>query len=673
MATGLLGALPTLLLRIVDLFILSLVSLSAAGVGARVLRLVGIRVEDPWAHTAFALGVGFVWVYSAITVLALMQILSPTSAGLVVLVPLLLLLRDHTDLVRALWAAPLRFPANASGRFAIAFLLLYGLLALTPPMYIDPLSYHLALPKQYIAAGGFARDFSNHFHSFPPAMSMQYTLLMLLGSDWLPKLLHAFYFGMMLVVFRWFLARHASTWVGRTAMLLFIIQWSVLHAVQRANVEFYWGFFGLAAVVIWVDAMLREDSPFRDRWMVLSGLFLGAAVAGKLQALNVVVGLIALAAYALAVKAVRFRVIVPFAVFAALAYLPIALRNGFYGTEPIFLFAPGLAPGWLTPDPSEVARFAAMAEWKDLFMTRPGPVTAVLLPVFAFINGAYPTTTFDGFLDPFYVPALLMVPFLLRDRPALRAVAVYGIGFYIAWLFTAPLTRYLFPALPLLAFVTATALEAVVEWANAAGRQFLGSVVKALVFTFATFCLASILMDHRAVVGHSLPGFLGYETREYFERESGAHAHREVTEAILSLEAEDTMALAPADAGVFYIFESRAYFLDRPYYSDPFYVNLVLLRDGAARGESPVTYLRDRHFRYVVTDLGRLPWLRNEWNWNPWLNPYPEARERLDELMTFWESEVEPLLIHRRQFGRIDLFEVPEAEASFGSPTPGVE
>jgi hypothetical protein len=354
---------------------------------------------------------------------------------------------------------------------------------------------------------------------------------------------------------------------------------------------------------------------------------------------------------------------VPLVVFGALAYLPVALRNGFFGVEPLFLFAPGLAPSWLAPDAAEVARFAAMAEWKDLFMTRPGPVTALFLPIFAFINGAYPTTNFDGFLDPFFVPALLVVPFLIRGRPVLRALVVYGVGFYVAWFFTAPLTRYLFPALPLLAYVTATALRAVIDWAKAAGRGFLGSTIKGLIFAFATVCLASIVLDHGALLGHAVPGFLGFETREYFERLSGAHAHRDVAEAIDALEAQSHVSVPPEDARVFYIFESRVYFLDRPYYNDPFYVNLVLLRDRAASGESPVEYLRDGHFRYVVTDFGRVPWLRNERNWNRWLNPYPEARRRLDTLLEFWNAEVEPLLIHRGRFGRIDLFEVPDRDA----------
>jgi hypothetical protein len=621
-----------------------------------------VRIEDPWAHSAFALGVGFIWIYSATTVIALFQLLSPLTGALVVLFPLLFFMRDHFEILLALRGARLRIPPDPSGRLVVAFLVAYGLMALTPPMWIDPLSYHLALPKQYIAAGGFARDYSNLFHSFPSAMSMQYTLLMLLGSDWLPKLLHAVYLGMMLVVFRWFLAQHASDWVARNAMLLFIAQWSVLHAILRANVEFYWGFFGLGSIVVLVDAILREDSPFRQRWMVLSGLFLGAAVAGKLQAVNAVSGTALLLSWALATRAIRLRTAVAFAASAAIAYLPIALRNVMFGTEPFFLFFPSLAPGWLAPDSMEAARFAAVAQWRDLFLTRPGAATAVLLPVFTFVNGAFPTTNFDAFLDPFYIPALLILPFILRGRPALRYVTIYGIGFYVSWFLTAPLTRYLFPALPLLAFVTATALGSVLHWAKAAQRERLKIVVQSIVPAFAIICLASVLIDQRALVGHALPGFLGLEPREYFERISGAYAHRQVTEEIRRLEVGDNM-VDPEEARVFYIFESRVYFLDRPYYSDPFYVNLVLLRDGVAGGEPPLDYLRQRHFRYVVTDFGRLPWLRNERNWNPWLNPYPEGLNRLEALVGFWRSDVQPQLIHRGTYGTIDLYEVPPVQA----------
>jgi hypothetical protein len=109
----------------------------------------------------------------------------------------------------------------------------------------------------------------------------------------------------------------------------------------------------------------------------------------------------------------------------------------------------------------------------------------------------------------------------------------------------------------------------------------------------------------------------------------------------------------------FMVFDSQGYYLNRRYYNDPFYVNLLLLERAEREGVDAMTWLRQRHYRYVLMDQWRVPWLRNARRASPLLNPYPDAMQRLEAMFRYWKQRIEPQLTPLKQLSRLRVYEVP--------------
>jgi hypothetical protein len=118
-------------------------------------------------------------------------------------------------------------------------------------------------------------------------------------------------------------------------------------------------------------------------------------------------------------------------------------------------------------------------------------------------------------------------------------------------------------------------------------------------------------------------------------------------------------AIGPSANRAFMVFDSQGYYLNRRYYNDPWYVNLLLLEHAERHGEDAMAWLRTHRYRYVLLDNWRVPWLRNAQRTNPLLNPYPDALRRLEAMLRYWSQRIEPRLTQRKQLSRLRVYEVP--------------
>jgi hypothetical protein len=97
------------------------------------------------------------------------------------------------------WGAAPRGAASGSGTFALAAALVslpLFLLALSPHAPWDAAAYHLALPKHFIAAGGFRPVPMNVYSNWPLGTELLFAVAMLVQDHVLAKLLH-FGFGLL--------------------------------------------------------------------------------------------------------------------------------------------------------------------------------------------------------------------------------------------------------------------------------------------------------------------------------------------------------------------------------------------------------------------------------------------------------------------------------------------
>ena len=656
----LLGGNPLgVLRRLRDLAVLSCFLTSAWVVGERGLDWLDARIEQGPYRAALAIGVGLVPAYAVAMLLAVCQLVRPWTLGAAVILPFLVWpgrLKRLPDTLRTLrpeFSAPL--PVIGLG---VALVTLYGLVALLPPCWDDPLTYHLTIPKEYLIHGGVPSDHGNFYPRFPdghvdalpvshgprigPAAQAPQRRLPHLDRRDHPKAFQGPGRG------------RVAAW----SILFFLGQWTVQHGVQRANVDFHFAFYGLAAFLL--VTQLWAPSPelgVVGRWPVLLGLFLGAAVSGKIDALACVAATLPLLGVLLARRLANGRQLAVVAGVAVLVYVPTLVRNLVYSTDPV-LFMAADRIGLSLPAPPEVAaRLRALPEIKPLFMTRPDPLNFLLVPYFVYRYGAFPTTTFDAAIDPLYLLGVPLAWLLLRRQPFTWAVLLYLGGFYVAWMLTTPLTRYAMPALPLLAFLTVASLDAVAS--NLAGwaARVVRSGVFACVGAIVAGNLIHLTLSTGQLIAPGMTAFFELGDRLKFLHLTGAGSMVDVSRYLDSVEREKGLP----HLGVYMVFASQAYYLDHPYVNDPFYVNLAVLRQGATEGKAPLDELRKRGFGWILIDVGRLPWLFGGRHGNPRLNPYPEGIRALKGYLQFWNTALEPHLEAVGRFGTYELYRIPPA------------
>ena len=649
------------LLRARDLLVFALFVASAWVAGERGLARLGATIPESPHRAALAVGLGFVPFSAVATLLTVAGMLRPWVLGVVIALPLLLW-RDEARRLAARCRALLGADCRPSAPLIVGAALagFYALVAVAPPTDVDSLTYHLTLPRDYLAHGGLPHSTGNFFHNFPNGSAFLYVYLIGLGSDLLPKLLNGLFLALLAVLVHGHLAARAGRWVAGWSTLLFAGQWSVHHGIQRANVDFHFAFYGLAAFL--VLAQVRDPVPGLGRvarWPPLVGLLLGAALAGKVHAVPCVVAAFVLLLVLRWERLAAWGQIAAVAGAIAVVYAPILLRNLAVSTDPLlFLAADRL--GLALPAPPEVAdRLRALGEVKDLFMTRPGLVNLLLVPVFLYRDGDFPTTTFDAKIDPLYLLGLPLAAWALRGRFA-ATVWIYLGAFYLAWMATTPLTRYAMPVLPLVAYLTVAgvgaAAERVAPRAGVALRRTLGACIVAVTVANAVGSAAVLRLSE------GLAATVGLVERERFleRREGGPDAA-----VARFLDAEERRLGLPR-GGLYMVLGSQVYFLgDRPYVNDPFYVNLGLLERVAADGRDPLAELRRQGFRWVLFEESRIPWLLGGRHGNPRLNPYPEGRARLRRSLRFWKGALEPRLEPVARFPGRFLFRIPEP------PPPG--
>lgn len=650
--------------RLKDLVVLFLFILSAGVLGKNSLRLFKLDPQSLLYTNLLSYALGFIWFYIAGLLLAIFQIVFTWLLWIIVVLPILSFWRDALHQIKDLWSLQNRqIRAGIFSITAVSISVLYLIMTLSPPTWIDPLTYHLVIPAEYLAHGGVPNDNGNIFSVFPPAMSILYMFLMGMGSDMLPKLLHAFFLALIILVCYDRMRRWTSSGIARYAVLFFAAQWSVQHAVQRANVDFHFAFYGLLSFMILVDAVEKiKHRPTLSRWLIISGAFLGAAVSSKVHSISCLGATELLFIFLLFTRRIYFKGIVLFHISALLVYFPTLLRNLLCTGDPIALTFPGFVQYVFRMDPIEIVRFQAMAELKGLFMTDLTWITFILTPLFAYLDGWYPSTNFDAFIDPFYLISLILGLLFIKRNRLFQSLYVYLFGFYIVWLTSAGLARYALPILPLLCFLTVNVFFTLTEGCSVRIKLNLQKGFKVLIICFVSVSALNMAIQKGPFLKNNLTGFFELVSREMFYADTRPGTLNTLYMGRFLDDLEDSRSEKPAPdaAKVFMVFASQSYYLNRPYYNDPFYVNLILLRDIEEGGQDPLDWLKKRGYRYVLTDFARVPWLKNPAKKNPHLNPYPDALKKLDAILDYWEKKIKPGLKYHTRIGRLELYEIPQ-------------
>lgn len=538
--------------------------------------------------------------------------------------------------------------------------------ALAPPTAKDALQYHLALPKAFLAAGGLVDVPDNIANYFALGAEMHGVWAMLLGRIVSARageaafgaVMYAFFPLLLAAVFGW--ARERA--LGRG--------WAWLAAAMVAGVPTIAEVAGSGyvdlALALYVTLTIRAGV----RWwqtqdpadLLESALALGCALSVKVTAAFVVfvlalIVLVRMRTAAPGEAPAHGRPLTGLATLAAAIALaaPWYLRTWVRTGSPVFPFFasfwPGQAPGWDLERSAMLVGFNALYGGADK-----GVLDYLLTPVRLSLAGQREVAAaYEGVLGvSFLVGAVLVVWAWARGilDVEFRIAAVSGGAFFVWWLASAQVLRYLFPALPLLAVAGA---------GGAAALMARGAVGPSLRLVLAA-CVAAgeVVMVAWFAADNPLLAATGAEPRAaYLERRLDYYPYYRLINHSLA-----------ADAKVWLVNTRRdTYHLERPYVGDYIFEDYTLRKwiESSPTGRevqrralaAGITHVLIRH-DIILFAVARSPLVDDR-------RPAPERLSGIERLQAFL-SEGTRVLRADRKFALVELTPGPEP---IPPPSPG--
>ena len=635
---------------IADLLVWLLLFVVAAALGSRLTRRIGY--ESLLERLVFSTGLGLCIVSLVTFGLLLVGLAFGWSFWILLIAGVLVLWRELRFLFAALRQIRILRPEGAwptfLSLFVFAILIVTLVMTLLPPTEWDSWVYHLVGPERYLSAHRFTYDFDNHYLFFPSFTEMLFTAAMALKSDVVARLVHYGFLLLTLGAIGAFTTRH---WQRRTGLLAVALFLSIPTAVLIATWSYvdlaltFYSFAALYAILNWLYAPRRSESEPQSNcqeapgWLILAGVFSGAALSIKYTAAVTPLMLGAVLVWSLArgrLSPRRFFLggATVFGV-AILVAVPWYVRNGIVAGNPIYPLVWG------------------GREWNEIdsrwFQVIGQPMTfmeLLIVPWSLTILGTQGTAVFDSTYSPLFlmlVPLLLFVERRARGLGDLLLAVAVGYAFWIVAGAAAYGTfvlrgRQLLPVFASLSLLGAYSLEGLNVWNRpAVSIQRILKVLVALTLVLTLFGQTQL-----AVSMNPLSYMLGHQSRQdYLDQHVSQRFHQVVAYLNQNLTEEDR---------VLFIWELRSYGLHVPHEADTLLDNfsqrlaLYGSPEGVAQG------LREEGFTHLLVNDYVYQWIPSD---------YPITPEEVSAWETFRKRFLsEDTLVHAEE-SFLKLYRLP--------------
>jgi hypothetical protein len=455
--------------------------------------------------------------------------------------------------------------------------------------------HHLAIPKLWLAHGGFYEIPWANFSYFPMNIDLLYLIPLYFKNDIVPKFIHfAFGLGTGLLVYNYIKNRLSKNW-GLLGFLIFFTAPVIIRLSTTAYVDLGMTFFTTASILAFVR---WRDGTYKDtKWLVLSAVCMGLAAGSKYNALIAWLFLNLMMVFYYSrdtekgLPALRYGL--AFFAIALLVVSPWFIKNYIQTGNPIY--------------PLFDQFFRADSGWASNIFHRREIVfgesflETILIPIRIFFQGKDGSAQFfDGALNPILI---IMLPFaflnreLNRDKMFFLLFSVFF--FFAAYFLTVVRIRYILPVIPFLAILSVVGIKNVVNWA---GKKS-GMIRHAGLFGIPAIVIILISFNFLYVKNYfnsiqPVKYILNQETRdEFLTRHVGSYpAVKYINENLLD------------DARIFLMFLGRrGYYLNRPYYHEQSFGMNVISNMVKASGDRQdfQAYLRSLDCTHILmrTDL----------------------------------------------------------------------
>ena len=451
------------------------------------------------------------------------------------------------------------------------FVITEVLLNLTPPISRDALIHHLAIPKLWLAHGGFYEIPWADFSYFPMNIDLLYLIPLYFKNDIVPKFIHfAFGIGTGLLIYAYLKNRFSRNW-GLLGFLIFFSTPVIVRLSTTAYVDLGMTFFTTASILAFVRC---RDGTYKDtKWLVLSAVCMGLAAGSKYNAL--------IAWFFLNLMIVFYYskdtenglgALKSGAVFFAIALFVVSpwfIKNYILTENPIYpLFDSFFKALYHAGDGSGGLAATAKSNWTaNIFQRREimfgeSFLETLFIPIRMFFQGKDGSVQyFDGAMNPILI---IMLPFafinrdLNRDKVFFLLFSVFF--FFIAYFLTVIRIRYILPAIPLLTILSVVGIKNIVEWTGKKSSQVRrAGLIGIFAVTIISIAFNFLYLKNYFNEIRPVEYIFKQETKdEFLSRHVGSYPAIQYINKNL-----------PDDVRVFLMFLGRrGYYLNRPYYHE---------------------------------------------------------------------------------------------------------
>lgn len=501
-----------------EFLLLSVILLLTFALGRKILKLLKVRIDSFLEESIFSIGLGLGGLSYIILALGFLGLLYTWAANLLILVLALLLvpeikeillkikgkIQDLSKIQASAWSIFL------SSIIAIAILLnLIG--ALVPPIFFDALTYHLAVPFNYIQHHRIVPIPYNFYSNFPLTIEMIYGVAMLLQSDILAKLIN-FSMGILIMFAVYTFSRKYFT-NNRIALLAATIFYTIPMVgtmSSTAYIDLGFTLFNILAIF----TLIHWFSNNKKRWLILSGIFCGLSLGTKYTgAFTFIILIMGIVIKSLIDKKRLLLIIKSILAFSAISiaiFLPWAIKNFAFTGNPVYPALYNIFGGrnWdincnqrlLT----EVRRPGMGYQLRN-YLVLPWNLTM-------YDQHFAPGGPF-GILGPLFLAFLPLLLFFRNIGRPLKYLILFSISYFILWAFSTQVTRHLLPIFPLLSVMVAYILLQLVGTRKVYTKVIivLFLVTTLLTNLFHTFAVKHCFQD-------PIPVVFGGESKENYLR-----------------------------------------------------------------------------------------------------------------------------------------------------------
>lgn len=438
--------------------------------------------KHPALNLSFSTGLGILCLSHLIFVLVTLRLASRSVlSGLLVLLGIIALY-VLAELRKLNWKFP---ELNLASRLILGLYTVWMLLyASLPASLTDELVYHLEAPQRILEAHGWVFFKDNVYAYFPQLAEMMDLLCLGTSGETAARLFHVGSGGLLFLALYGFSRQFLTQTQALFSVLILATTPTFMSLLPTTYVDILYSFFTFLCSVALVE-YLKSNAP---QWIIAAGLMAGAAMATKYTGIQFVIllAIITLLEHFIQSKIERrlilqkdLKYLMLMGGVAFLIAMPYFLRNAWQTGWPLFPFQIFHLP--LKPEINwDTGRAEMLFYWFSQFGIPKAQQTnlwyLLLTPILVFIRGQFNSPEyFDGVLGPVFllIPVALWKVFKSYE---LKYLIRFVILFLYYWASTTKQARFLFPILPILAFLLSYGLfqnsKAWLKIAVAAGILF---------------------------------------------------------------------------------------------------------------------------------------------------------------------------------------------------------